>query len=176
MMSGPEATAGSMWIFLKNSGMQVPTALEISIASSSAMPMQAETENANIMVFPLNKKMKSPMTAKDRTPSRRPLQKPMRISLKTSCNFCFPVRDSSIRTRMVTARDWVPTFPAISRIRDWKVMMIGRVVTTCSKIPTTEETSMPRPSRMISHGRRFFILSFNGSFKSSSAVRPANIA
>lgn len=37
---------------LKNSGMQVPTALEISIASSSAMPMQAETEMRTSWSFP----------------------------------------------------------------------------------------------------------------------------
>ena len=53
-MSGPEATAGSMWIFLKNNGMQVPTALEISIASSREEPMQADTAKAKIRVLPLN--------------------------------------------------------------------------------------------------------------------------
>ena len=176
MMSGPEATAGSMWIFLKNNGMQVPTALEISIASSREEPMQADTAKAKIRVLPLNNQIYNPISTKDISPSTPPLHRPIRISLKTSSSFCLPVRDSSISTRIVTASDWVPTLPAISRISDWKHMMIGRLVTTFSKIPTTEETTMPSPRRMISHGIRFFILSLRGSLRSSSAVRPASFA
>ena len=115
------------------------------------------------------------MSTKDSIPSNAPLQRPIRISLNTSSSFCLPVRDSSIRTRMVTARDCVPTFPAMSNIRDWKAMMMGSWVTTFSKTPTTEDTTIPRPRRTISHGIRFFILSFSGSFRSSSAVRPASM-
>ena len=54
-----------------------------------------------------------------------------------------------IRDRMVTARDCVPTFPAMSNIRDWKAMMMGSWVTTFSKTPTTEDTTIPRPRRTI---------------------------
>ena len=116
------------------------------------------------------------MIRKERTPKITPLEKPIRISFHTSSSFCLPVRDSSIRTRMVTARDWVPTLPAMSRIRDWKHMMMVSWLTTCSNTPTTEDTTMPRPSSIRSQGRRFLMLSFKGSFKSSSAVRPANFA
>ena len=43
VINGPEATAGSIWIFLKNNGIQVPTALEISMASNREHPIHAET-------------------------------------------------------------------------------------------------------------------------------------
>ena len=39
--------------FLKNNGMQVPTALEISIARSRDKPMHPDTAYANIRVLPL---------------------------------------------------------------------------------------------------------------------------
>ena len=38
-----EANAGSMFTFLKNSGIHVPTALEMTMASSRAAPMQPDT-------------------------------------------------------------------------------------------------------------------------------------
>ena len=53
VISGPEATAGSIRIILKNNGMQVPTALEISIARSRDKPMHPDTAYANIRVLPL---------------------------------------------------------------------------------------------------------------------------
>ena len=39
-MSGPEATAGSTLIFLKKRGINIPTALEISIAKTIETIMQ----------------------------------------------------------------------------------------------------------------------------------------
>ena len=36
VMSGPEATAGSMWILWNSMGMMVPTKLETTIAMMSA--------------------------------------------------------------------------------------------------------------------------------------------
>lgn len=53
MISGPEATAGSIWIFLKNIGISVPTRLDISIASISAAPIQSEMLNENSIDAPL---------------------------------------------------------------------------------------------------------------------------
>ena len=64
----------------------------------------------------------------------------------------------------------------MSRIRDWKHMTIGITATTASKAPTTEDTTMPRNNRMTSHGSLFFTLSVSFSFRSSSAVKPANFA
>jgi hypothetical protein len=46
VISGPDATAGSTWILLKKSGINVPTALEITIATKRENPMQAEIANA----------------------------------------------------------------------------------------------------------------------------------
>ena len=43
VISGPDATAGSILIFLKNNGIQVPTALEINIANNSATPIHPDT-------------------------------------------------------------------------------------------------------------------------------------
>ena len=43
VINGPDATAGSTLIFLKNSGIHVPTAPEMTIATTSAIPMQPET-------------------------------------------------------------------------------------------------------------------------------------
>ena len=108
---------------------------------------------------------------KERIPRKSPFRNPTFISFKTRLNFCFAVSVSSTRTRMVTARDWVPTFPAISRIRDWKHITMGSTATTVSNTPTTEDTAMPRNSRMISHGRRFLILVDVFSCRSSSAVK-----
>ena len=53
VISGPEATAGSIWIFLKNIGISVPTRLDISIASISAAPIQSEMLNENSIDAPL---------------------------------------------------------------------------------------------------------------------------
>ena len=91
-------------------------------------------------------------------PNSAPFKEPVFTSLTTSWNFCFPVRFSSISTRIVTARDWVPTFPAISSTNDWKHITMGSTATTFSKSPTTEDTAMPKNSRMISQGSRFFML------------------
>lgn len=44
VISGPEATAGSILIFLKITGMTVPKKLDKSIAASSEMPMQPEVK------------------------------------------------------------------------------------------------------------------------------------
>ena len=43
VISGPEATAGSTFIFLKNIGISVPTALDMSIATSIEAPIQLDT-------------------------------------------------------------------------------------------------------------------------------------
>ena len=116
------------------------------------------------------------MHTSDNMPRISPLIRPTRPSLNTSSNFCLAVRSSSMRTRIVTASDCVPTFPAISSISDWKHITIVSWATTVSNIPTTDETTSPRPRSIISHGRRFLILCFSGSCKSSSEVRPASMA
>ena len=77
---------------------------------------------------------------------------------------------------MVTASDWVPTLPAISSTSDWKQMTMGSTATTDSKMPTTDETPMPRNSSTMSHGRRFLMLTAAGSRRSSSEVRPPSLA
>jgi cytochrome bd-type quinol oxidase subunit 1 len=46
VISGPDATAGSTWILLKNSGMSVPTALDITIATKSEKPITADIAKA----------------------------------------------------------------------------------------------------------------------------------
>ena len=86
------------------------------------------------------------------------------------------VRFSSTSTRMVTASDWVPTLPAISSTMDWKQMTMGSTATTDSNAPTTEDTIIPRNSRAISQGRRFFTLWNTPSFRSSSLVKPPSFA
>ena len=96
--------------------------------------------------------------------------------MPTSRSLFRNVRFSSISTRMVTARDWVPTFPDISNISDWNAMISVSCATTFSNAPTTTDTSSPSSSRAKSQGRRFFTLCFSGSFRSSSAVRPASFA
>ena len=55
-------------------------------------------------------------------------------------------------------------------------MTIGKAATTFSNIPTTEDTIIPKKSRMISHGILFFMLCSVVSFRSSSAVSPASFA
>ena len=41
-MSGPDATAGSIPIFLKNIGIREPTKLAITVVKTSEIPIQAE--------------------------------------------------------------------------------------------------------------------------------------
>ena len=110
------------------------------------------------------------------SPKMRPLQSPTLTSLTTSWNFWPALRFSSIKTRMVTARDCVPTLPDMSRMSDWNAMMSVSWATTRSKTPTTLETMTPSASRTSSHGRRFCMLSRSVSWRSSSAVRPASLA
>ena len=92
---------------------------------------------------------------------------PILTSFQTRASLVLKVISSSIRTRIVTAKDWVPTFPAISRIRDWKQTRMATLDTIPSNIPTTLDTNMPRNRRAISHGRRFFMLTARVSFMSS---------
>ena len=154
----------------------MPEMLDSTIATSRASPVQAETEKAIMGCSPLRTIRYNPMNPKDRTPRIIPLHRPTLASLPMRVTFCLVVSCSSISTRMVTARDWVPTLPAMSRIRDWNRITTVRLATTVSNRPTTLETSRPRPSRTISQGRRLLILFFRGSFRSSSAVKPANLA
>ena len=51
MIRGPEATAGSTPTFLKNSGMQVPTALDTSMATSRDNPIQPDTASSGYCIF-----------------------------------------------------------------------------------------------------------------------------
>ena len=54
-IKGPEATAGSIFIFLKRIGTAVPEMLERNIATKSAIPVQRATERAIVSVSPLSK-------------------------------------------------------------------------------------------------------------------------
>ena len=105
VISGPEATAGSTPIFLKNIGTSVPTPLEISIASMRAEPIQADTANENHTGYPLNSMIYSPTNSTESTPRISPHESPTRISLATSLSFLPAVRSLSISTRIVTASD-----------------------------------------------------------------------
>ena len=89
----------------------------------------------------------SPIAPKDSSPSSRPFIRPTRASLPTSASFCRGLTSSSISTRMVTASDCVPTFPAMSSTSDWKQMMTVRCVTTRSNSPTTARDHEPEPQQ-----------------------------
>lgn len=49
VISGPDATAGSIPIFLKKIGISVPTRLAISIAIKSEIPIQNETAKPDVL-------------------------------------------------------------------------------------------------------------------------------
>ena len=140
------------------------------------MPTQPESANEKKRLFCFIIWMKMPITTNEAEPSSSPFKNPIRISLNINPSFCIAEMSSSIRTRMVTASDWVPTLPAMSRIIDWKQIRSAIRSTIGSKMPTTEETPMPRKSSSTSHGRRFFKLCNSGSCRSSSEVRPASFA
>ena len=55
MIRGPDATAGSIFILLKNIGITVLTILEMTIAAISETPTQPEIANAPNQPYPLNK-------------------------------------------------------------------------------------------------------------------------
>ena len=116
------------------------------------------------------------MTRHENRPMMKPLAAPVRVSLKTRYSFWFQVSSSSVSTRRLTARDWVPTLPDMSRIRDWKAATMVSFATTGSKIPTTLETPMARNRSTQSQGMRFFTLRKSVSFRSSWADRPASLA
>ena len=88
------------------------------MASIKDTPIQPEIAKENRMVLCLNSIIYSPTITKDRTPNSNPLKNPTRISFPISLSFFWNVKFSSINTRMVTARDCVPTFPDISKIKD----------------------------------------------------------
>ena len=52
MISGPEATAGSMFIFLNIKGITVPDRPDKNIADNKAAPVQNETANAEMAGCP----------------------------------------------------------------------------------------------------------------------------
>ena len=52
VISGPDATAGSILIFLKNIGITQPIIAEIKIETSNAPDKQAEVANAICNPFP----------------------------------------------------------------------------------------------------------------------------
>lgn len=54
---GPDATAGSIFIFLKKSGVSVPTALDTIMASISEMPIQPDIAKEYTIPLPLKKKI-----------------------------------------------------------------------------------------------------------------------
>ena len=51
VMSGPDATAGSMWILWNSMGMMVPTKLEMTIATMREMPTQPESRKASPQAY-----------------------------------------------------------------------------------------------------------------------------
>ena len=67
VISGPEATAGSTFIFLKKSGITVPKKLDSAIAASIAMPIQPETRNAYDAALPVANR-NSPTNPHDNAP------------------------------------------------------------------------------------------------------------
>ena len=117
-----------------------------------------------------------PLQPKAIEPKTKPPLMPTLTSLKIRCRISFLLKFSSVRTLIVTAKDCVPTFPAMSSISDWKHTTIAICDTTPSNIPTTEETTSPRTKSTKSQGILFFMLSLRLSFKSSSAARPASFA
>ena len=90
----------------------------MTIATSSDTPTQPDIINAFPMVKPLNTPIYTPRKISDNAPRIRPFPNPTLISLTTRDIFSLPVRFSSMSTRIVTARDCVPTLPAMSRMRD----------------------------------------------------------
>lgn len=54
VISGPDATAGSIFILWKNNGTNVPTRLEIAIAKSNEMPTHPDIRKAALIEYPLN--------------------------------------------------------------------------------------------------------------------------
>ena len=153
-----------------------PTKLDINIASASATPIHPEIAKASINCCPLTSHINTPVNIKEIEPTISPLKKPTRISLNTNPSICLNSSSSSIKTLIVTARDWVPTLPDIPRITDWNVTIIGSPTITFSNILITVDTIMPSISNMISHGTLFLRLWDTLSCKSSSSVKPANLA
>ena len=145
------------------------------MAKTMAMPRQPETEKEKATAFPFSRRY-PPMAPKDSTPSSSPFTRPTRISFQTSSAFSFRPICVSISTRIATARDWVPTLPAISSTRDWKHMMMGSCATMDSNSPTVEETPSPITSSAHNQGIRFRTLWRIGSARSSSEDRPASLA
>ena len=150
--------------------------LERSIETAKAIPVQADTENDSVAGSAFIKNRYAPISTKESEPSISPLAKPTRASLNIRRSFCGASSVSSIRERIVTARDCVPTLPAIPRIKDWKETIMGRASTTFSKAPTTADTASPINRRAISQGTLFFKLAKRVSSGSSSALKAASFA
>ena len=84
VMSGPDATAGSMCSLSNMSGIAVPTKPEISIASNRAAPTQPETAKAYPTPVDFVSIIYSPIAAKESMPSKKPFVRLILTSLKMS--------------------------------------------------------------------------------------------
>ena len=115
-------------------------------------------------------------TIKDIIPKNKPLKNPSLTSLPTTLSLSLNVRFSSINTRIVTASDCVPTFPAIPSIIDWKHTTMVRPEIMLSNIPITADEISPKNRRKINHGSLFFIPVKTDSSKSLPSVIPASFA
>ena len=79
-------------------------------------------------------------------------------------------------TRIVTASDCVPTFPAISKTIDWKNTMAGKTAITVSNVESIIDTTSPKNISAINQGSLFFIDEKVDSSRSSFSVKPPSLA
>ncbi len=82
---------------------------------------------------------------------------------------------SSIRTRIVTASDWVPTFPAMSSTRDWKADYNRKYSHNMLKDTYNRGNDHPKEQQDDEPWGDVMLCAVV-SLRSSSAVRPASFA
>ena len=80
LIKGPDAMAGSIFIFLNTIGIIAPLNPEIIIAATNAKPIHPETANANSIGFPLTNQIYTPIIPNPKIPSNTPFENPIRVS------------------------------------------------------------------------------------------------
>ena len=85
VIKGPEATAGSIFIFLNKRGISVPPSAEMNIASARETPMQPAYESATKNASFFKKRMYSVHIIVAKTPKIKPFTSPTRASLNIRC-------------------------------------------------------------------------------------------
>ena len=154
VINGPDAVAGSIFNFLKVIGTIQPIKEAMVIPITNVQPIiPLITNGATVIPWivrlaDLKNMINKPTTKQAIDPAITPFKKPMRTSLPTILQICFPSSSVSDRPRIVTARLCVPELPDISKMSDWNAATSGNKPMRFSKPEIILETKRSKHKRI----------------------------